>query len=70
MVVKKEIEPTLVEPLESVKSKPKKSYGECLNCGKDLNSDYVCDNCGFDKKLLYNLNIANNKIEEIVNETS
>jgi hypothetical protein len=69
-LTEKKINVALVEPLESIKSEPKKDYGQCFNCGDSLNSDYVCNKCGFDKKLMYNLNIANNKIEEIVNETN
>jgi hypothetical protein len=67
-VTEKKIEIALVEPLISVKSEPQIDHGQCYNCGNSLNSDYVCNKCGFDLKLMYNLNIANNRIEEITNE--
>jgi hypothetical protein len=57
---------TLVAPIESVKSvkeaKEVKEAGElnlnpCWNCGQALNSEDKCVDCGFDKGLLYNLDL-------------
>ncbi len=69
-MVKSEIpvkdEDVAVQPIESIQSKPNKSDELCWNCkanGKDrhLTLDGICEECGFNKNLLYNGNIEADK---------
>lgn len=47
-----------VAPLESTETSPvKESKEKCWNCEGSLDNEGICSKCGFDKKLLYNLNL-------------
>lgn len=70
----------IVQPVESIKApKPPSStltieeanalpigeiFQDCVNCGSELDSHYVCPNCGYDKKLVYNIKLDNEVIKE------
>jgi hypothetical protein len=54
-VVDEPIEISLVAPIESVEDVSGKDT--CWNCDGYLNSDGICKDCGFNKGLLYNLDI-------------
>lgn len=66
----------LVEPIESITDKkaPKKPETpgiKCWNCEGTLNKKEVCPDCGFDRKLVYNLDLEAQKTKErIQNETN
>lgn len=47
----------VVAPIQSVES-PIKHSDLCWNCKKELDSDNIhCSHCGFDKSLIYNLDL-------------
>jgi hypothetical protein len=57
----------LVEPIESIKEETKvtKHSGiPCWNCDGELDNDLICDKCGFDQKLVYNLDLEASKTKE------
>jgi hypothetical protein len=56
------VEANLVAPIESVESKAEVSDDNaCWNCGNKLDHKQVCSECGFDKSLLYNLELEAEK---------
>jgi len=55
---------SLVEPIESVESAPKKTGEPCWNCDGNLDKESVCEKCGFDRKLVYNLDLEATKTKE------
>lgn len=62
--------PSIVEPIESVhetKVAPVKStdpFDSCVNCKADLNKDLICDDCGYNLNLVYNLALETKKERE------
>lgn len=59
-----------VAPVESAdtapevqKEVPKTVDDPCWNCGKELHDD-ICPECGFDKSLVYNLNLEAEKARQ------
>lgn len=68
----KPIKQSMIQPLESVHSeviipkiiKIKDIFDSCLNCGSDLNKDLKCDDCGYDRNIVYNLSLETKKERE------
>lgn len=54
---------SLVQPLESVDTVDEEAL-DCWNCDGKLDSKEVCKKCGFDRKLVYNLDLEVQKTKE------
>ena len=64
----KSVNNSIVEPIESVHTtntiKIKDVFDSCINCGSDLNADLKCEECGYDRNIVYNLALENKKERE------